>query len=523
MNYTDRYQPDGKFDLQGMVTNDNLHVVGEIILIFLFVTFFAYGGYNLYYLFGYIQDYLATHSLAVLDPIFGILKEYSWQTIVVLVAVYYITLQVSYFVVRLFGKLAAVFLYGTTILQIVLFLALYFYVPATWEYRWIFLVPVALQAFVLIFWRKKLNLAILYVKASSAIVWKKRKLMIPQLVQTLWIIALSVFYFATVIAVFFDITNLSFTVRNVTVSQTWIFVGYTGLFVFCVYIVFYVVLGMKIDMVHSYVRSRGKDMSLKHAWSIARRRWWGLMGYALWSTLIHMMQYFYKIIKREINVESIAGAAKLTKEVIPSAPMSADGKGGKSKKPPLRERIWMGLNYFTLPALILEDRLFFGACFRSLHIVTHNIPDLYIKHANVGMLFKMMRISSIFLSGLLGGVIGELLAWGLEISAPWNYVLILACVVIFVWLSGTTSVLVLNDLNLCYISVMFLHTIDDINGKGHEYIDFVLPPQSEVEAKTIAKDQEKAAKEQKKAAKKGKGEPELPPSPEAVKPVPKEK
>ncbi len=518
MKYEERYLPDGKFDLAGMITQDNLHYVGEIVLVFLFATFFAYGGYNLYYLIDYVLDYFSANPTAIFDPVIGIIKDYSWQTILVLVVVYFLTLQISYIVVRLFGKLAGVFLYGTTIVQIVLFVWLYFFF-GTWEYRWIFLIPVALQACVLIFWRKKLNLAIQYVKLSSAIVWKKRKLMIPQLVQSLWIIFLSVFYFVTTIAVFFDITNVSgtFTIgtKTVEVTQTYIFAGYTGLFVFCVYIVFYVVLGMKIDMVHSYVRSRGQEMSLKHAWSIARRRWWGLMGYSFYSTIIHMIQYFYKIIKREIKPESIADAAKLVKEITPSAPMSVDGKGGKSKKPPLRERIWMGLNYFTLPALMLEDRSFFSACLRSLHIVTHNIPDLYIKHANVDKLFKMMRISAILLSGLLGGVIGELLVWGLAISSVWSYAVIAASVVVFVWLGGTTSVLVLNDLNLSYITVMFMHTIDDLNGKGHDYIDFKLLPKEEVEAKFIAK-------EQKKGAKKDKGEPEEPPRPEAVEPVPKE-
>ncbi len=210
MKYETLYQPDGKFDLNGMVTNDSLHYVGEIVLVFLFVTFFGYGGYNLYYVIDYVQAYFAANPTAIFDPVISIVKDYSWEAILVLVLVYYLTLQVSYIVVRVFGKLAAVFLYGTTIVQIVLFLALYFYID-TWEYHWIFLIPVALQAIVLIFWRKKLNLAIQYVKASSAIVWKKRKLMIPQFVQTLWIISLTVFYFVTTIAVFFNITEVSGT------------------------------------------------------------------------------------------------------------------------------------------------------------------------------------------------------------------------------------------------------------------------------------------------------------------------
>ncbi len=499
MNYQERYLPDGKFDLAGMVTNDNLHYVGEVFLVLLFGVFFAYGGYNLYYVGQYVQDFFAANPAAVLNPIIGLFKSYSWQTILVVVMVYFLTLQVSYLVVNLFGKMAGVFLYGSTILQIGLFLWLYFYI-STWEYRWIFLIPVALQACVLIFWRKKLNLAIQYVKLSSAIVWKKRKLMIPQLGQTLWIIVLTVFYFVTTVAVFFDITNISgtFTIgtKTVEVTQGWIFTGYTALFVFLMYIVFFVTLGIKIDLIHSYVRSKGQEMSFGHAWSVTRRRWWGLMGYAFYSTIIHMIQYFYKLAKKEIKPTSLLDSAKLTTEVKPAAPMSANKKGGKAKKPPLRERIWMGLNFFTLPALILEDHLFFRACFRSLQLVGHNIPDLYIKHANVDRLFQMMRISAVFLNGILGAVLGGLFGWAFGFDSTWTYAAMLVGVGLFVWLGGTTSVLVLNDLNLSYVTLMFMHTIDDINGKK-DYIDFKLKSKEEIEAKFIAKEQKQAAKQQK--------------------------
>ncbi len=504
MKYEERYLPDGKFDLQGMVTNEHLHIVGEIFLVLLFGIFFAYGGYNLYYLIDYVQNYFAVNPTAVLNPIIGLFKSYSWQTILVVVLVYFLTLQVAYLVVNLFGKMAGVFLYGSVIAQIGLFLWLYFYV--SWEYNWIFLIPVALQACVLIFWRKKLNLAIQYVKLSSAIVWKKRKLLIPQVGQTLWIIILTVFYFVTTVATFFDITNIEPTLvigtKTVEVTQGWVFTGFTALFVFLMYIVFFVTLGIKIDLVHSYVRSKGQEMSFGHAWSVTRRRWWGLMGYAFYSTIIHMIQYFYKLAKKEIKPTSLLEAAKLTTEVMPAAPMSVDGKGGKTKKPPLRERIWMGLNFFTLPALMLEDRLFFSACLRSLQIVGHNIPDLYIKHANVDRLFQMMRISSVFLNGILGALFGGLFGWAFGFDSTWTYAAIAVGVGLFVWLGGTTSVLVLNDLNLSYITLMFMHTIDDITGKK-DYIDFKLKPQEEIEAKFIAK-------EQKKAAKKQKGEPKAP-------------
>jgi len=508
MKYEEQYLPDGKFDLDGMITKGKLHVVGEIFLILLFGLFFVYGGYNCYYLVKYLQDFFAANPLATnLNPILVLFKSYAWQVVLVVVVIYFLTLQISYIVVRLFGKMAGVFLYGSTFLQIGLFLWLYFIIP-TWEYHWIFLIPVALQACVLIFWRKKLNLAIQYVKLSSLIIWKKRKLIVPQILQTLWIIVLSVFYFVTTIAIFFDITNISstFTIgsRTVEVTQGWIFAGYTCLFVFLIYVVFFVVLGIKIDLIHSYVRSKGQEMSFWHAWSITRRRWWGLMGYAFYSTIIHMIQYFYKILKKEIKPESILDAAKLTMEVIPAAPMSADKKGGKSKKPPLRERVWMGLNFFTLPTLILEDRLFFSACLRSLHIVGHNIPDLYIKHANVDRLFKMMRVSAVLLNGILGAILGELFVLVFGFESIWTYVVIGIGVGLFVWLGGTTSVLVLNDLNLSYVTLMFMHTIDDLNGKKN-YIDFKLKPKEEVEAKFIAKEQKQAAKMQKQNIKSATG------------------
>jgi hypothetical protein len=55
MKYEESYLPDGKFDLDSMVTKGRLHVVGEILLVLFFGLFFAYGGYNLYYVIKLVQ------------------------------------------------------------------------------------------------------------------------------------------------------------------------------------------------------------------------------------------------------------------------------------------------------------------------------------------------------------------------------------------------------------------------------------------------------------------------------------
>ena len=81
------------------------------------------------------------------------------------------------------------------------------------------------------------------------------------------------------------------------------------------------------------------------------------------------------------------------------------------KEVPLYKRIWLALNYFTLPAISIEDKPFFLALTTNLQTIFHNIPDLYIKNSNVDKLFKFTKFASIGLSAMVGGVVGWIIGY----------------------------------------------------------------------------------------------------------------
>jgi hypothetical protein len=507
MEYKEHYLENHKFDLDAYRFAGNRHIFLEIIMILLFVAYFVYGGIMLYYAGDYILN-LVTSNQNMIDVAATFIKEYRFEALVIFLGIYLITLWITYMVVKWFSKLAAWFLYGSFILEIGLFVALFFYVD--WAYNWVFLIPAVIQGLILIYWRNKIQRAVEYVKISSMAIWKERHMLIPQFIQTVWIIFLSFFHFVTTLTTFLDLNTFdSVTIGRVIITDGWLYAIYSALFVFLVYIIMYSTIGMKQLMLHHWYR--GGHLSYSRAYSMIVRRWRAFMGYALSSTIIHTIQFFYKLFKGEIKVTNAQEAAEVTKELTPDSPMSFDSDQGKSskkddkgkkKKLSLHERIWMGLNYFTLPAIAIEDKNFAPALWRSLKIVAKSIPDIYIKKAHVNKLFRVMQWASLFLIGILGALAGGVFGkFALGYSGAKLYAVVGIGISLFEWIGGMTAVLVLNDLNMAYITVMYIYTIDEEN-EMEGYNRFELEKQEKIEAKLNAKQKKKEEKHAKKDAKK---------------------
>jgi hypothetical protein len=514
-DYATFYQENKKFDLETYEKSGKPRIFIEIILVTLFVVYFAYGALMLYWAGGPIREWYnntaSEEILNMIDVAVDAGMEYSVESILIFVGVYIITLWVSYVVVKFFSKLAAWFLYGSFVIQIGIFLVLFFNFESS--YKYLFLVPVVIQLLILIFWRKKLQRAVEYVKIGGLAIWKERHLLIPQFIQTIWIFLLSFFHVIVTFTTFMDYNEYdSINIGPVEITDGWIYAGYSLLFVFLILIVMYTTLGMKQLMIHHWFR--GEHLSYSLSYKMIRRRWRAMMGYALFSSIIHSIQFIYKLFKGEIKVTNIKDAFNVTQELTPVNPMSLDAEEGKKtqlkigatgklkkekKRLALHERIWMGLNYFTLPAIALENKLFAPALWRSLKMVAKSIPDLYIKKAHVNKLFRVMQWISVFLNGVLGSMAGGLVGkYIFGYSGVQLYATVAVGFTLFEWIGGMTSVLVLNDLNMAYITLMYIYTIDDEN-KKEGYNRFELEKLEKIEAKLIAKEKKKKARKNKRA------------------------
>ncbi len=537
-NYKSFYKDDGTFDLKAYryAGHTLFDMIGEIFLLLIFGGYYAWGSYKLFFFIQYIKEQVVTYAGYVPEGLAELVVDHAWQLALVFIVVYILTLGVNYLIVRFFSKWAAWFMYGTGILQIIMFGLIFYYLStfppeaiAPWI-KWMFLIPIVLQIVIMVVWHKKFALAIEYTKMSCLVVWKERKLLIPQFVQTFWIFTLLFFHFVITADTFLQLSqtgtiSFGFAGKSVEINETWQYIGYSAAFVFLAYIVIYVTLTMKINMVHHWYR--GGNLSWWHAWGIARRRWWAVMIYSLLSTFIHMIKFVKKIFKGEIDPKNLFESIKTSFELLPENPMALEpfakqkrkakreAKKGLTGRPrilfglrarlkwrrqfrkevPLYKRIWLALNYFTLPAISIEDKPFFLALPRSLQTVVRNIPDLYIKNSNVNKLFKFTKFASIGLSAMLGGTIGWIIGYLGDIGVfPDLYAkttLVITFAILFGIVGSMSSLLVLNDLNMSYTTLMYIHTIDELHGK-EGYTRFNLEPhehiKTRIEEKMIKRD-----------------------------------
>lgn len=454
----------GKFFFKEYNSLGKHHFFGEFLIVIIFGIYFAFGGYNLYYIGGPIRDAYQDSGINISEYTEYI--KYGLYLILIILAIWIISLAVSYHIVKLFGKIAPILMFSLVFLEIGLLVLLYLNVD--WEYNWIFIILVIPNVLMLTLWYKKFKKAIHVVRMSSLAVSKQREILTPQISQTLWIILLSFFQIITTINTFFEITPVTgatFEFRESTyeISKGWILFAYSCLFVFCIFVIYFVSQGMKMLMVHNWYRGGG-SMGFWKAFHVIRYRWWGIIGYAFSSAIIHMLQFFRKMVKGDFGPKNIKECFTKTGELIPTQINALRTKKGT----PWYERIWMSLNFYSLPCIVIENKLYHQALIRSLYLSIRDIPSRYIKRSKVDVLFYFIKYALVIINGLVGALAGYGVAkYYFDLSGYTLYTFTGITIFVFLWVAGGTSTLIVNDLNNSYITILFIHTVDELNKKEH--------------------------------------------------------
>ena len=463
----------------------HVQLIGELFVILIFAAFIAFGVYNYYYLGVALRERYVEWATANPDQVEIVQQlwaylgtqvyNYRFQFLLVagsIVAIigltYLISLLVSFLIVRLFSKLVTVLMYVSVFIQIGTLLYLYWVID--WEYNWIFLLLLLPDALMLIFWRDKFKKAIRALKMGSlAVADQGWNLLKPQISQTFLVSLLSVLFTGISFGVALDITPIrDFTIEigtwSYTLGEGWIYFISAVLFVICIYITYYITQGMKMLMVHHWYRGGGK-VGFWKTYDAIRHRWWGILGYAFSSTIIHMLQYFAKAAKGEFGPKNIKEAFTMTGELLPDKELSFKKKKGT----PWYERVWMGINTFTLPAIVIEKKLFHSAIFRSLYLMLRDISQIYIKETHIKRILVFLQYVLTVANTAVGGIIGWAIGRYFEFDPIVTYIMAAAGGALFLWVAGSTVTLIMDDVNMAYITVLYIISIDEVYNKENMY------------------------------------------------------
>ncbi|MHA1561736.1 MAG: hypothetical protein ACTSPA_06380, partial [Promethearchaeota archaeon] len=170
-----------------------------------------------------------------------------------------------------------------------------------------------------------------------------------------------------------------------------------------------------------------------------------------------------KMIKGEFGPKNIKECFTQTGEIIPTQVNALKTKKGT----PWYERIWMSLNFYSLPCIVIENKFYHQALVRSLYLSLRDIPSRYIKKSKVDVLFYFIKYALVIINGIIGTLIGYGFAKLFGLSGTTLYTVTGITIIVFLWVGGGTSTLIVNDLNNSYVTILFIHTIDELNKKEH--------------------------------------------------------
>jgi hypothetical protein len=121
------------------------------------------------------------------------------------------------------------------------------------------------------------------------------------------------------------------------------------------------------------------------------------------------------------------------------------------------------------------------AILRSLHVFLHDLTQIYIKETHVRTVLAFLEYTLSTVLILLGSSLGYALGQWLGVDNWLVYLLTGSGGAFFFWVAGTTTTLIMDDVNLAYVAVLYIISIDEINLKEKYAIDYL----EEIEGKPV--------------------------------------
>jgi hypothetical protein len=129
----------------------------------------------------------------------------------------------------------------------------------------------------------------------------------------------------------------------------------------------------------------------------------------------------------------------------------------------------MGINTFTLPAIVIEKKLFHSAIFRSLYLMLRDLSQIYIKETHIKRILVFLEYVLTVVNTAVGAIIGWAIGRYFEFDPFVTYIMAAAGGALFLWVAGSTVTLIMDDVNMAYITVLYIISIDEVYKKENMY------------------------------------------------------
>ncbi|MHA1369744.1 MAG: hypothetical protein ACTSRA_08540 [Promethearchaeota archaeon] len=237
-------------------------------------------------------------------------------------------------------------------------------------------------------------------------------------------------------------------------------VAVTFVYYFLVQITYNYFYGAVIAEAHIYYRG-GKVKPLD-GFRVMNKRLFALVVYSVFSSIILTIKWLLtQIAKRSRDVE---GLARLGIQVI----ITRKFTGIFTQKSltqiiagwaiRMLEKLWLLINYFTLPAIVIENQGAVSAIKTSVKKVTTKAADVFIRETAVRHLFRFTGFMMLIITAGLGALIGYFTRDYFGLTATYAAIIF---GVAFAILSGIPAWVMIKNLDITYLAFLYCYITDE--------------------------------------------------------------
>lgn len=454
----------GTFKYKEYLKLGRLYFGAALLLVAAVVVFVYYTALSGMSVYGKVADVIPDITAPV-QGISELLMSHKTEVLVIAVLAVLASYIASLLALNLLKLIGALLIWLLTALTAGLSILLVYFAKDFQGYEYIFLIGAVVPPVVLAFFWKKLKIASRLINLTADLLMKNKRIFWNGLYFSAIYLALTAGIWAVYIDKFIEVTNdieqFILDIRTTDMSGSWFVVGMTLLYYFLVQIAYNYFYGGTVHMAHAYYR--GAREGHLDGFRVMNRRFRPVFTYAVFSSIIYTIKWILtQMAKRSKDTEKLSKIGikvvlkgKLMPGLINKKSITQKIADWAIK---LLEKLWLLVNFFTLPAIVIENRNAPSAIKTSVEYVGANAVDVFIRKTSIRSVFGFTKVILVVLCAGAGAIVG---LWFMDEFNMTTTTAMIVFAAIFGVFGGVPAWVLSKNLDIVYVSFMYCYILDE--------------------------------------------------------------
>ncbi|NMC07210.1 MAG: CTL/SLC44 family protein [Candidatus Lokiarchaeota archaeon] len=458
------YFDHGEFQYKQYLKSGRLYVGAALLLAILVVVFLYYTGVSGWNVYQKVQAAIPFITTPV-QGITELVMSHKGEVLAIIILAVFASYIASILALNLLKLIGALFIWLLTALTAGLSILLVYLAKDFQGYEYLFLLGAVIPPVVLAFFWKKMKIASRLINLTADLLMKNKRMFWNGLYFGALYLILSAGIWAVYIDKFIQITadfeKFIMDIQSTDMSGDWFVVGMTMLYFFLVQIAYNYYYGATVHMAHAFYR--GAREGHLDGFRVLNRRFRPIFTYAVFSSILYTIKWILsQMAKRSKDTERLSkiGIKVVLKGKLMPGLINKKSITQKIANWAIRmlEKLWLLINFFTLPAIVIENKNAPSAIKKSVEYVGANAVDVFIRQTSIRSVFGFTKVIFVLLCAGAGAIVGLWFKdrFNMDVTAA-----MIVFAIVFGVGAGVPAWVMGKNLDIVYVSFLYCYLLDE--------------------------------------------------------------